>query len=88
MPTPSDEIGTERFERPERLAPGLRTTRYYLFDGGCVTYEFDFADDADAELIFDVEEALGFEPRSELVARVADATGGLALCGVGTECAG
>ena len=87
-PTPSDEIGTERFERPEQLPPGLKTTRYYLFDGGCVTYEFAFADDADAELIFDVEEALGFEPRTDLVERVADATGGLALCGAGTECAG
>jgi tRNA A-37 threonylcarbamoyl transferase component Bud32 len=87
-PTPSDEIGTERFERPEQLPPGLRTTRYYLFDGGCVTYEFAFADDADAELIFDVEEALGFEPRSQLVEWVADRTGGLALCGAGTECAG
>ena len=75
-------------ERPEQLAPGLRTTRYYLFDGGCVTYEFAFADDADAELIFDVEAALGFEPRTDLVERVADATGGLALCGAGTECAG
>jgi tRNA A-37 threonylcarbamoyl transferase component Bud32 len=87
-PTPSDEIGTERFERPEQLPPGLRTTRYYRFDGGCVTYEFAFADDADAELIFDVEEALGFEPRTDLVERVADSTGGLALCGAGTECAG
>ena len=87
-PAPSDEIGTERFERPEQLPPGCGTTRYYLFPGGCVTYEFAFANDADAELIFDVEEALGFEPRTQLVERVADVTGGLALCGAGSGVCG
>ena len=27
---------------PEQLPPDLRSTRYYLFPGGCVTYEFEF----------------------------------------------
>ena len=36
-----------RYEQPERLPPNLLSTRYYLFDGGCVVYRFSFADDAD-----------------------------------------
>jgi hypothetical protein len=87
VPTPSDEVGTERLERPDQLAPGLRTTRFYLFPGGCVTYRFDFADDAGPELIFDVEQALGFVPRGVLADHVRDQTG-LTLCGAGTECTG
>jgi membrane-associated phospholipid phosphatase/tRNA A-37 threonylcarbamoyl transferase component Bud32 len=87
-PVPSDEVGTERYERPDGLRPGLRSTRYYLFPGGCVTYEFAFDAGADPTLIFAAEQALAFEPRTALVDHVRDATGGLELCGAGTECAG
>jgi membrane-associated phospholipid phosphatase/tRNA A-37 threonylcarbamoyl transferase component Bud32 len=86
-PVPSDEVGAERFERPDRLRPGLRSTRYYLFPGGCVTYEFAFDDDADPTLIFSAEQALAFMPRATLVDHVRDETG-LHLCGAGAECAG
>ena len=55
----SDESDMERFEQPERLPPELRSTRYYLFEGGCVTYEFDFGADADTELLFAADSALG-----------------------------
>jgi tRNA A-37 threonylcarbamoyl transferase component Bud32 len=85
---PSDEVGTRRFEQPEALPPGLETTRTYLFEGGCVTYEFAFDDDAPADLIFDVDRALAFQARAELVERVDDETG-LRLCGAGaSECPG
>jgi tRNA A-37 threonylcarbamoyl transferase component Bud32/membrane-associated phospholipid phosphatase len=87
VPVPSDEVGTERFERPDRLHPELRSTRYYLFPGGCVTYEFAFDEGAGPALMFNAEQALAFQSRSALVDRVRDATG-LALCGAGTECAG
>jgi hypothetical protein len=50
-----------------------------------VTYEFDFDPGAGAALIFDVEEALGFVPRTVLIDAVQDRNG-LALCGAGTEC--
>ncbi len=85
-PVPSDEVGTERFERPDRLHPELRSTRYYLFPGGCVTYEFAFDEGADPTLIFSAEQALAFQPRAALVEHVREATG-LDLCGAGTECA-
>jgi hypothetical protein len=87
IPVPSDEVGTERYERPDRLHPGLRSTRYYLFPGGCVTYEFDLDEGADTTLIFSAEQALSFVHRATLVDHVRDTTG-LALCGAGTECVG
>ena len=84
---PTDELGTRRFEAPDRLPPDLQSTRYYLFDGGCVTYRFAFAGDASASLMFDVDRALAFQPREPLVDWVRDRSG-LRLCGVGAPCPG
>jgi tRNA A-37 threonylcarbamoyl transferase component Bud32/membrane-associated phospholipid phosphatase len=84
---PSDEAGMRRFERPEQLPPHLRTTRYYLFSGGCVTYRFALEGPASASLIFDADTALAFEPRSELVKKVRQDSG-LRLCGAGAACPG
>jgi tRNA A-37 threonylcarbamoyl transferase component Bud32 len=84
---PSDEMGTRRFERPERLPPGLRTTRTYLFDGGCVTYRFVFEEDATASLMFVADSALAFQPRAELVEEIRERNG-LRLCGAGAPCPG
>jgi hypothetical protein len=78
----SEQADMQRFEEPERLPPELRSTRYYLFAGGCVTYEFDFGPDADhSELLFAADSALAFQPRRTLVEAVADRTGDLKLCG-------
>jgi membrane-associated phospholipid phosphatase/tRNA A-37 threonylcarbamoyl transferase component Bud32 len=77
----SDELGMRRFERPTQLPPNVRATRTYLSDGGCVTYEYTLDDD-DASLIVELDEALAFQPRSELVAKV-DRRSGLSLCGAG-----
>jgi tRNA A-37 threonylcarbamoyl transferase component Bud32 len=86
-PVPSDEVGTDRYEQPERLPPGLRSTRYYLFPGGCVTYRFEFDDEATPELMFSADQALAFQPRSTLLDHVR-ATTGLDLCGAGATCVG
>lgn len=42
VPVPTDQPGASRFDEIERLEPGFRARRYYLFDGGCVTWSFDF----------------------------------------------
>ena len=86
-PVPSQEVGMRQFEQPERLPPGLRSTRSYLFAGGCVTYRFAFAEGATPALMFEVDQALAFQPRAALVDRVRDDTG-LALCGAGAPCPG
>jgi len=84
---PSDEVGMRRFERPEQLPPNLRSTRFYLFPGGCVTYQFAFEGAATAAMMFDVDRALGAQPRAALVAEVRHRNG-LRLCGAGADCPG
>ncbi|MBA3268591.1 MAG: hypothetical protein H0T70_10100 [Acidimicrobiia bacterium] len=82
---PSDEVGMRRYEKPERLPPNLRSSRTYLFDGGCIIYRFSFSGPATASVMFDVDRALAAEPRTELVAAVRDRTD-LRLCGAGAAC--
>jgi hypothetical protein len=86
-PVPSDEAGTRRLERPERLADGARGERYYLFEGGCVTYRYELAAEASPALLFAADEALAFLPRTELVEEVRSTTG-QRLCGAGVPCPG
>ncbi len=78
---PSDEAGMRRFEQPAQLPPDLKVTRTYLFEGGCVTYRFAFEGGASTSLVFEADQALAFEPRSDLVSWVGDRTD-LSLCGV------
>ena len=58
---------------PSGSRPSCRSTRYYRFAGGCVTYEFDFGADADTELLFAADSALAFQPRRRWSTTVADA---------------
>ena len=47
-----------------------------------MTYRYDFDDDANGSVIVGLDAALSFQPRSVLVADVAERSG-LSLCGVG-----
>ena len=85
MRIPSDQAGTERFERPLSLQPRFTLTRMYTFAGGCVTYQFSFIPGAAPLLAIPVDTAVAFEPRADLVRRVRR-TEGLALCGRGAPC--
>jgi tRNA A-37 threonylcarbamoyl transferase component Bud32 len=85
-PVPSDEIGMQRFERPEQLRPALRTTRTYVFPGGCVVFRYAFEDGAEPGLVFAIDQALAFQPRAALAQRVLDDSGER-LCGPGFRCA-
>jgi membrane-associated phospholipid phosphatase len=84
---PSDEVDTFRYERPQRLEGGLRSTRYYTFTGGCVTYEFEFARRAEPALVFAADEALAFQSRQSLVRAVRERND-LKLCGADVPCPG
>ena len=87
VPVASDEVGIERYERPERLPPELVSQRTYVFEGGCVEYLFRFSHDANAALTVEIDDALSFLPRSELIDEVAERSG-LRLCGAGVPCPG
>lgn len=82
-----DEAGVRRFERPLSLPPRFAADRLYTFPGGCVEVAFRFVAGADATLVLQADQALGFRPRQPLV----DDLGGfgLVLCGAGApECPG
>ncbi len=61
---PSDEPGTRRFERIDSVQP-FATTRFYTFEGGCVTYRFRL-DTANRALVNEASLALSFLTRQEL----------------------
>jgi hypothetical protein len=75
----SDQPGTRRFDRA--------LSRFYIFPGGCVSYQFNFADGGSPLLASQASGALGFMPRARLVNHVEN-TEGLALCGRGAACPG
>ena len=77
-----DEAGTRRFEEPVALSPAYEANRYYVFDGGCVTYRFRFTSGAEPTLALEADEALSFTPRSVYVEQVREDFG-LTLCGAG-----
>jgi hypothetical protein len=84
---PSDEVGVRRYERVRSLPPRLRSTRTYLFRGGCVTYEFDLHGAQTGSLLADADSALAFQSRRPLVTTVRDRDH-LALCGAFAPCSG
>jgi hypothetical protein len=77
---PSDESGTRRYERIGEVRPGVgfTGTRYYLFPGGCVTYQFHFHGEDRARPIGEVTLALGFVSRDEMRSLVRETTRGRA----------
>jgi len=64
--TPSEQRGAERFEYVERIAPSFRAERFYVFDGGCIWWEFDFDADASAALAIDLGDRLQTVTRESL----------------------
>jgi membrane-associated phospholipid phosphatase len=88
LEVPSEELGARRYDSSTQLPPDVRAMRTYLFDGGCVTVDYALDDTADASLLVELDRALAFQPRSELVDYVDERTG-LILCGAGApECIG
>ncbi len=77
---PSDEPETRRYEQigPVRPGVGFTGTRYYLFQGGCVTYRFKFRGEERAEPIGEATLALSFVTRDAVRRLVREDTGGRA----------
>jgi hypothetical protein len=87
VPVASDELDIERYELPQQLPPELRVTRTYVFEGGCVVYRFRFSGASTAALTLDVDQALSFVKREDLIEEVRERSG-LRLCGAGVPCPG
>lgn len=70
---PTDTPGARQFERIDTLGERYAGTRYYVFPGGCVTYNFDFEGSGRTDLAREVSLALDFFSRAELERRLAEA---------------
>jgi hypothetical protein len=81
---PGVPVEVQRFEKPLSLRPRFALDRFDVFPGGCVTYRFEFVTGAPPALVFEVNEALGFVPRS-LGVRILREEVGLELCGAGAR---
>lgn len=63
---PTDEPGTRRLERVEQVADGYAGERFYLFEGGCVTYRFDARRDDWLGFVHEASQTWTFMPRTEV----------------------
>jgi hypothetical protein len=54
-----------RYDRIDRLEPGFRASRFYVFPGGCVWWSFDFDNDASATESVAIGETLELISRDE-----------------------
>jgi hypothetical protein len=65
----------------ERVAAGYTGERFYVFDGGCVTYRFDAQGDSWLSFVHEASQTWTFMPRTE-VERLRDVA--LDACGEGS----
>jgi hypothetical protein len=72
----SEQAGAARYERPRQVSSGYVGDRYYVYPGGCTTYQFDLTGTTRAEPITEASLALGFVSRSEIRAAVSRDTEG------------
>jgi hypothetical protein len=86
---PSDEPGTRRYEQIGEVRPGVgfTGTRFYLFQGGCVTYQFRFNGEERARPIGEVTLSLSFVARDAMQRLIQETTHGRADLDTSTEAA-
>ena len=84
---PSDEPGMRRFEQIGEVRPGVgfTGTRFYLFQGGCVSYRFEFDTEERAGPIGEVTLALSFISRDALRTLIRETTDGRAQLDLPTQ---
>lgn len=71
QPPEAGEPDVDHFRRASTLTPRVAGTDYAVFEGGCVTTEFDLPRDADAsERLLDLDTTVGLYPRSRLSAEL------------------
>ncbi len=73
---PSDRNGLRRLERVSQTTPTYLGERYYLFEGGCITFSFRLAGENRGEPLALATHAVGLISRDELRAQVHDESGG------------
>jgi hypothetical protein len=74
----SDREGMDRYERVTRTTPTFEGKRYYVFEGGCITYVFTLTGDSDnrGEALALATQAVGAVTRDDLNDQVRDKSDG------------
>jgi hypothetical protein len=73
---PSDRDDMRRYERVTRTTPDFVGKRYYVFDGGCITFAFQLVGQSRGEPLALATQAVGAVRRADLVAQVHDESDG------------
>jgi hypothetical protein len=73
---PSDRDGVRRLERVGEVTPGYRGTRFYVFDGGCLSVRFQISGDDRVEPLAVATEGIDLLRRTDVEAHVHDESGG------------
>ena len=63
---PSDREGMRRFERVTQVSPTYIGSRFYVFEGGCITVLFTLSGDDRAEPLAVATQIIGTVPRDDL----------------------
>ena len=73
----SDREGMDRYERVTQTTPTFEGERYYVFEGGCITYEFTLTGDTNrGEALALATQAVGAVTRDALSDQVHDESDG------------
>ena len=70
--TPSDRVDTARFDAIEQVTPAFRASRFYLFEGGCVWWRFDFDREVPSALSIEIDNSVTFLDRQVVNDNVRD----------------
>jgi hypothetical protein len=73
---PSDRDEMDRFERVTTTTPRFEGERYYVFDGGCITFAFRLGGDSRGEPLALATQAVGAVSRTDLEAQVREESDG------------
>jgi hypothetical protein len=72
----SDREGLRRLEQVSTVSPHYTGHRYYLFDGGCLTFTFRLDGDNPGEALALASQAVGVVARADLAHQVREESGG------------
>jgi hypothetical protein len=73
---PSDRPDMDRMERVTQVTPLFVGSRYYLFEGGCVTVLFSISGEDRSEPLAVATQGIGAVPRDDLRELVREESGG------------
>jgi hypothetical protein len=73
---PTDREGLSRFERVTLTTPRFEGERYYVFEGGCITFVFRLSGDSRGEPLALATQSIGAISRADLLAQVDEESGG------------